>query len=431
MSTAAKSTSKKRKRDAASEAHFELSKAQTGRLGPLLVSYPSVQAPASTPFKCYSRKKSKTVKDDGGEAEEDLLVVGEAPSVEFVSNQDETRKVAESGCRYLVAIRNTRTGVISVLPTPKTPHILSRTVKALKSIPPSAAPTKAVYLEAKTTLGETFGTKKQKANIRAVERNRIDVSAMEGVMGYVMDGIEKGAVNLMTAEEAKATTDKNRLIPPFDATTTDPSEIYPLHDIIPEAEWKALPVSPFDAAETNGEKIALLPYRKSNWVNHHLKSIAESTSKSKKKIKILLYISAMLAFRQATFAKSLEKEKLYERLSAVPSTVVDSLLQRFAEVARGSSTFQSTSATKTSLLTHIFALCLKLDDFATNTTVVAHDLSMPVTQVNDLFKSLGCKITKLGERERARLGQSDASADDKRAVLSAPVEFPKPRLRKK
>lgn len=55
--------------------------------------------------------------------------------------------------------------------------------------------------------------------------------------------------------------------------------------------------------------------------------------------KILLYISAMLAFRQATFAKSLEKEKLYERLSAVPSTVVDSLLQRFAEVARGSSTY--------------------------------------------------------------------------------------------
>lgn len=100
--------------------------------------------------------------------------------------------------RYLVAVRNTRTGIITVLPTPKTPHILSRTVKALKSISPSAAPTKAAYLEAKTTLGETFGTKKQKANIRAVERNRIDVSAMEGVMDYVIEGIEKGAVNLMT-----------------------------------------------------------------------------------------------------------------------------------------------------------------------------------------------------------------------------------------
>jgi len=53
-------------------------------------------------------------------------------------------------------------------------------------------------LEAKTALGETFGTKKQKANIRAQERNKIDVGAMEGVMGYVMDSIEKGSGNLLT-----------------------------------------------------------------------------------------------------------------------------------------------------------------------------------------------------------------------------------------
>jgi len=68
----------------------------------------------------------------------------------------------------------------------------------LKSIPPSSAPSKVQYLEAKTALGEIFGTKKQKANIKAQERNKIDVRAMEGVMGYVMDSIEKGAEGLMT-----------------------------------------------------------------------------------------------------------------------------------------------------------------------------------------------------------------------------------------
>ena len=82
---------------------------------------------------------------------------------------------------------------------PKAPHILTHTVKALKSIPPSVAPSKTQYLEAKDALGETFGTKKQKATIRAKERNRIDVNAMEGVMSYVMDSIEKGAEGLMTA----------------------------------------------------------------------------------------------------------------------------------------------------------------------------------------------------------------------------------------
>jgi DNA-directed RNA polymerase I subunit RPA49 len=75
---------------------------------------------------------------------------------------------------------------------------LTHTVKALKSIPSSAAPSKSQYLEAKNALGETFGTKKQKATIRAQERNRIDISAMEGVMGYVMDGIDNGAKGLLT-----------------------------------------------------------------------------------------------------------------------------------------------------------------------------------------------------------------------------------------
>jgi DNA-directed RNA polymerase I subunit RPA49 len=140
------------------------------------------------------------------------------------------------------------------------------------------------------------------------------------------------------AEESKETTDKNRLIPLFDTTATEPGDIYPLHDIIPEAEWKALSVSALDAVQTDRERIAMFPFRKSTWVNDHLKALDGASGKSKKKnLKILLYISAMLAFRQATFTKSLDKEKLYERLEAVPNIVVDSLLSRFAEIPRGSS----------------------------------------------------------------------------------------------
>ncbi|PPQ90265.1 hypothetical protein CVT25_013090 [Psilocybe cyanescens] len=431
MSTA-KAASKKRKRDSNPEAHFELSESSTAKVGPLLVSYPALQAPLSTPFQCYSRKRSKRTAGKDGEEDEEIFVAGETDSVEFVTNEEETRKAAEAGCRYLLAVRNTKTGTISILPASKSPHILTHTVKALKSIVPSAAPSKTEYLEAKTTLGETFGTKKQKATIRAKERNRIDVSAMEGVMGYVMDSIEKGAEGLMTTEESKGFANKNRLIPPFSATATDPSEVYPLHDIIPEAEWKALSIASFDAAGDYSERIAMLPYKRSQWVNDHLRGFTEAIGKSKKRnLKILLYISAMLAFRQATFQKTIDKEKLYERLSSVPGIVVDGLLSRFTEVARGSSSYHSTSATKTSLLTYTFALCLKVDDYASNTTIIAHDLSMTVTEVNSLFKSLGCKIVKLGDRERARLGQSDSSAEEKRAILSAPVEFPKPRLRKK
>lgn len=101
--------------------------------------------------------------------------------------------------RYLLALHNPRTSSLTLLPNPVSPHILKRTVKALKFIAPTPAPSALEYREARTALGETFGTKKAKAAIRAQERNRVDVGAMEGVMGYVMDGIEKGAEGLMTA----------------------------------------------------------------------------------------------------------------------------------------------------------------------------------------------------------------------------------------
>jgi len=43
-----------------------------------------------------------------------------------------------------------------------------------------------------------FGTKKAKAAINAYERNRVDVSAMEGVAGVLQDRIEEGTENLPT-----------------------------------------------------------------------------------------------------------------------------------------------------------------------------------------------------------------------------------------
>jgi DNA-directed RNA polymerase I subunit RPA49 len=202
-----------------------------------------------------------------------------------------------------VAAHNRRTGSLSILPMPKSPHVLTRTVKALKSIPPAAAPSKTQFHEARAALGETFGTKKAKAAIKAQERNVVDVGAMEGVMGYVMDSIDKGAGGLMSTgssttlrlrltlsdtlfrrlEEAKDAADQNRLIPPFNATTMDPSDVYPLHDIVSEAEWKALSVTAFDDANDDKERIALLPFRYSKWLTNHLSNISQEAGKSKKK----------------------------------------------------------------------------------------------------------------------------------------------------
>jgi DNA-directed RNA polymerase I subunit RPA49 len=54
------------------------------------------------------------------------------------------------------------------------------------------------YSEARTTLGAAFGTKKAKAAIRARERNRVDVDAMQGVAGHLQSTIEESTINLPT-----------------------------------------------------------------------------------------------------------------------------------------------------------------------------------------------------------------------------------------
>lgn len=118
--SATKTQSKKRKHDSISQdsgAAFKLSSAIPGRIGPVLstplsplntllcfnslqVSYPALQAPPSTPFRCYAKKKAKTDGVTQGTSDtEDVLVVGETESVEFASNSEESKRVGQAGCR--------------------------------------------------------------------------------------------------------------------------------------------------------------------------------------------------------------------------------------------------------------------------------------------------------------------------------------------
>lgn len=103
------------------------------------------------------------------------------------------------------------------------------------------------------------------------------------------------------------------------------------------------------------------------------------------------------------------------------------------------------------LLAHMFALCLRVDEWATDTTILAGDLSMPVSKVNQLFKSLGtsvvqfpcltgltshhplsgCKIEKLTKKELDRRRLPESEANTKRAHLTVPLEFPKARVRRR
>ena len=77
-------------------------------------------------------------------------------------------------------------------------HILSRQVKALKNLAPAPSTHSTERTLQRNVLGETFGTKKAQKAIRASERNKVDVSAMDDVTGFIQDSIDANTNSLPT-----------------------------------------------------------------------------------------------------------------------------------------------------------------------------------------------------------------------------------------
>lgn len=85
-------------------------------------------------------------------------------------------------------------------------------------------------------------------------------------------------------EEAIEIADSNRLIPVHDANATSPEDVYKLSDIIPDAEFNAIPVAEVLSADSIEERIAYMPYKRSEWVRQNLRSIFDQGKPNRKKL---------------------------------------------------------------------------------------------------------------------------------------------------
>ena len=179
-------------------------------------------------------------------------------------------------------------------------RVFTGRVKALKSLPSLVSTSAEEKLQQRNALGETFGTKKAQKAIRAAERNKVDVSAMEGVTEHIQESIAVNTKSLPTngrclfshcffrltheypSEEAEIIADSNRHIPPHDLNAQSPEDLYKLFDIIPEAEFNALSVNEIIAAKTLENRIGLLPHKRSEWIRQRMASIFSSAKPNKR-----------------------------------------------------------------------------------------------------------------------------------------------------
>ncbi|KAG0327816.1 DNA-directed RNA polymerase I subunit rpa49 [Podila humilis] len=399
--------------------------------GPFLAVFPGITPPKDTPFNVY-----KPDKEDPKGKKQRRIIEADTGKVEFVGmNYGEN---ARSGyCRYVIAIRDKATDSVTFKDAPVI--AVNRTIKSLKSAKLHATSSEQ-FIQAKNALGEAFGTKKIKQQIKSVERNAVNVSTLDSVASILKDSISAKTSALPSKAEIKSSADEDRPIPPYDINATKVEDIYKMDTLIPPAEYQLIPFK--SLLEKSAQPLASLPFQDSHYVNDGLKSALSVSKKDRHRIRLLMYLSFLMAFRTIP-DRRLDDAETVSRIMGddCPSLILEGFYERFTETPDGASAGSSSSGnndkkkkhtftpkSKDKLLCWIFAIGLTLENFNMDAAAMTKDMSLKQSRVNELFKSLGCKINELSATERARLGTDEAASKGmKRAILTVPLTFPLPK----
>ncbi|KAK9728792.1 DNA-directed RNA polymerase I subunit rpa49, variant 2 [Basidiobolus ranarum] len=308
---------------------------------------------------------------------------------------------------------------------------MTRQVKALKHLQAQQSDSNQA-MAALNALGEAFGSKKRKAKIRAVERNRVDVDNLKDAASYIQDNLEEHASSLPTQDDIKNDADADRPIPPYNLAATEAKDIYNYNDIISPAEVAVLPFTLLLKAESEGDRVQLLPFRNSSYIKERLSLAVQK--KDRFRVKNLLYISYLMQFRTMREKQLNDPETFARLLNEPPAIITEKLLERFTEVVpgpNGKPNYKITPKCQDKVTCYIMALALILDDFVAYPAVFAKDLSIPQPKAIELFKNLGCRVDSISKAEQTALGLSATDVKRMKKVrLVAPLVFPAKKFRR-
>jgi len=295
------------------------------------------------------------------------------------------------------------------------------------------------YAERRNILGETFGTKKVKQAIRAIERNQIDVTTLKPIAGLIEDTIITKAEEIPSMEEITLEMQLDRPIPPYNADAERADEIYSFDDIITPEEMHDLSrlVKPWLKLDRQLYEELRDSKRYPGYVLRHLESMVDSPKKDKRKLKMLLYLTYLMRF---WFVRHFDNEEQVRNNIATecPSSILSRFyslyLEKQEDLATGSSRHVMSPRKKDLLASYILVVCLFLEkDMTLDPLAVTADLKVERSKVVEKLRNLGCTTVYLTNRE----GTADGSATpvdkvaspnrNKLLRLQLPLNFPKPK----
>ncbi|CAR28963.1 hypothetical protein ZYGR_0U03210 [Zygosaccharomyces rouxii] len=375
--------------------------------------FKGLRVPEETKFDLYRRKASK----------DEFILHGENDRLEYEGRTDPNSMDSK---QYVVAVYN---------PSKKSAQLYKAPFLDAKVVPKStknlAGPSiKSSDVQAsilRTSLGETFGTKKAKKAIADLERNRIDSDKLADAAVDIVDSVKTASKDLPTRTDLENSVTMDRPTPVANVDATDVEQIYPVENIIPKREWNFIRVGSL-VKETDPEKrLEMLPYTKSQYLAKKLPSLTQATQTTK--LQLLYYLSLLLGVYENRRVNS--KDKLLERLNAPPETLLDGILERFTVLRAGqvgkskNRSFFIDPQNEDKLLCYIMILILHLNNFIVEISPLAKELGIKPSKIVNLFRVIGAivKGATVAQAEAFGIPKSSASTY-KIATLKVPFKLP-------
>ncbi|ESN94501.1 hypothetical protein HELRODRAFT_164358 [Helobdella robusta] len=263
---------------------------------------------------------------------------------------------------------------------------------------------------------KAFGSTKGKRLIDSRERNAVIQESYESSIGAAINNskIESNGFKDDDADKAKNSDSSLDYLPKHNLNALQVQDIYPMNQIISDAEMDALATPAIIFTESTVKLITEWSNNKTypSFICDRLKYLPVDDAARAKKCKQFMYLRYLLFLYSLKYAALRKKEFMPPD---IPPLVKSNMVGKFTIPVAGHKFARSIPPkTKDSILFHILVLCLHIDDFSLNVSDLNVDL--PGKDLLKYLRLLGCKVT---------VNRGDKSVkNDAKAILTVPLTFP-------
>ncbi|KAK7413041.1 hypothetical protein VNO78_04878 [Psophocarpus tetragonolobus] len=335
-----------------------------------------------------------------------LVVRPPGSSVEFVGTSFSGEAAAGHRAMYALGVLDKEAGSLKIVP------IAGNKIFRLE---PKVKGVRTSELEPAHSTLEEMTPQQKFAETTAIWGTKKDIEKAKKKLALTQDddpdsqrNLDVKLKNVVVNKKALENTEYHvsRNIPPYDTSATTPQEAYVLDKIILKGEWDYLDDIYNNLQQEKEANFSSYPSFVRNRIDRLRKIKDES---EKKKIScILSYINHLIKFKD---------QHSFNVFSAKEHKIPVLLRHKFSNMFAITESKRLPPEKNSLLIYYVLVLTLFSDEFRTDYTDIAKDLSMNALPVRQFYEQLGCKISR----------QKNMFF----ATLPVPLKFPELRQRKR